>query len=61
MSVVVVMAIAGVLGFLDARRRNELMLLQNLGVDPLMVSGIWMAMIVILEIVIRLVPLGAGV
>lgn len=55
------MAIAGVVGILDARRRNELMLMQNLGFDPLMVAGIWMATIVILEIVVRIVPMGAGV
>ena len=54
------MVIAGVLGILDARRRNEMMLIQNLGFDPLMVAGIWMATILILEIVIRMVPIGSS-
>jgi lipopolysaccharide export LptBFGC system permease protein LptF len=51
------MLIAGVVGIVDARRRNELMLMESLGFGPLMVAGIWMATIFILEIVVRALPI----
>ncbi len=60
-SVLVMSAAAGWLGMIDARRRNELLLLQNLGVDPIIVAGIWMASIVILETALHALSVTAGV
>ncbi len=55
------MLIGGTLGFIDARRRNELLFLQNLGIAPSTVVGTWAVTILILEIAIRFVAVAAGV
>lgn len=60
-SVLILAAISGSLGFIDARRRNELLFLQNLGIAPSMVVGAWVVTIVILEIAIRLFATAARV
>src|SRR5206468_7170538 len=60
-SVLILAIIAGTLGFIDARRRNELLFLQNLGTAPSMVVGTWVVLIVTLEIAIRFVAVAAGV
>ena len=52
--VLVLAIIAGTVGFIDARRRNELLFLQNLGVSPSMMIGIWVVTFFILEVAIRL-------
>lgn len=52
--VLILAIIAGTLGFIDARRRNELLFLQNLGVGPARVIGIWVATFLVLEVAIRL-------
>ena len=60
-SVLVLAIISGTLGFIDARRRNELVFFQNLGIAPSMVVGTWVVTIVILEIAIRLFATVASV
>jgi len=60
-SVLILAIIGGALGFIDARRRNELLFLQNLGIAASMVVGAWVVTIVILEIAIRFVAVAAGV
>lgn len=60
-SVLILMLIGGTLGFIDARRRNELLFLQNLGIAPSTVVGTWAVTILILEIAIRFVAVAAGV
>jgi hypothetical protein len=60
-SVLILAAMTGALGFIDARRRNELLFLQNLGIAPSMVVGTWVITVVILEIAIRFVAVAAGV
>ena len=60
-SVLILTMIGAVLGFIDARRRNELLFLQNLGIAPSMVVGAWVVTIVILEIAIRLFVTAARV
>lgn len=60
-SVLILAIIGGALGFIDARRRNEFLFLQNLGIAPSMVVGAWVVTIVILEIAIRFVAVAVGV
>ena len=60
-SVLILATIGGALGFIDARRRNELLFLQNLGIAPSMVVGAWVVTIVFLEIAIRFIAVAAGV
>ncbi len=47
-------ALAGAIGLVDLRRRRESVLLQNLGVQPMVVPAIWIASIVALEIIVSL-------
>lgn len=60
-SVLILAVISGAIGFIDARRRNELLFLQNLGIAPSVVVGTWVVTIVILEIAIRLFAAAAHV
>ena len=60
-SVLVLAVLSGALGFIDARRRNELLFLQNLGIAPSMVWETWVVTIVMLETAIRLFAVSAGV
>jgi high-affinity nickel permease len=60
-SVVILAIIGGALGFIDARRRNELLFLKNLGTAPSMVVGIWVVAIFVFEMAIRIVAVAAGV
>ncbi len=50
----VLVAIASVAGVADLRRNRESVFLQNLGVAPLVVPAIWVAVAVLLEITIAL-------
>jgi hypothetical protein len=60
-SVVLLAVVVGAVTFIDARRRNELLLVQNLGIAPSMVTGISVSTIIILEIGIRVLATTAGV
>lgn len=45
----VLVVIAAVVGFVDAKRKRETILLQNIGVSPLSVPLIWGSVMVVLE------------
>jgi hypothetical protein len=46
---ILLVAIAAPIGFVDAKRKRETILLQNIGVSPLSVPLIWSGVMVVLE------------
>jgi hypothetical protein len=53
-SLVVALAMTGLLGHLDTRRRREMIFLGNLGIAPYTVPLVWISVVALLESVLAL-------